>query len=83
MSAHGEAVLQAAALAPFMAMRLSGSYLRMKRQAKRARRTFYRELAATGMSPRDAGRLADEYASAASLRTVLRTFVRWPGWPAQ
>ena len=79
MSAHGEAVLQAAALAPFMALRLSGSYLRMKRQAKRARRTFYRELTVTGMSPRDAGRLADEYASAASLRTVLRTFARWPG----
>lgn len=79
VSAHGEAVLQAAALAPFMVLRLSGSFLRMKRQVKRARRTFYHELAATGMSPRDAGRLADEYASAASLRTVLRTFVRWTG----
>lgn len=76
---RGETVLQAAALAPFMALRLSGSYLHMKRQVKRARRTFYQELAATGMSPHDAGRLADEYASAASLRTVLHAFVRWTG----
>jgi hypothetical protein len=79
MSAHGEAVLQMAALTPFMAARLSGPYLRMKRQVKNARRTFYHELVAAGMSPRDAGRLADEYASAASLRTVLRTLTRWTG----
>lgn len=79
MPAHGEAVLKMAALTPLMALRLSGSYLRMKRQARRARRKFYRELASTGMSPRDADRLADEYASAASLRTVLRTFGRWNG----
>ncbi len=73
---EGEAVLQATALAPFAALRLAASYLRMKRQAKRARRVFYHELVAKGMAPHHAGRLADEYASAISMRTMIRTVAR-------
>lgn len=53
-------------------LRLGASYLRMKRQVKRARRVFYHQLVAKGVAPHDTGLLADEYTSAVSLRAVLR-----------
>jgi hypothetical protein len=75
----GEAVLQATAAAPLLALRLGASYLRMKRQARRARRAFYRELVGSGLTPEEARCLADEYASAVSVRELVRALGRWSG----
>lgn len=72
----GEAVLYVTASAPGLVLRLGASYLRMKRQAKRARKAFYRELVRSGLTPDQAAYLADEYASAVSVRNVVRTFAR-------
>jgi hypothetical protein len=65
------AVLVAVSSAPVLSVKLLVSYLRLKRAANRARGRFYNGLMASGMPPREANRLADEYASAISIRNML------------
>ena len=77
--ADREAVLHLTAFIPMVTLNLGVSYLRMKRQVKRARRAFYRELVGSGLPREEAARLADEYASAVSVRRILRSMDWWPG----
>jgi hypothetical protein len=58
------------------------NYLRMKRAARRAERSFYRELVRSGLPPQEAKGLADEYGSAISIRSLVnrRLFSSLSGW---
>ncbi len=68
----GEAMLVVAATAPTLLLRLGISYLRYKRQAKRAGKVFFRSLLANGVPEKEARDLADEYMGAFSLRDIAR-----------
>lgn len=59
--------------APALVMRLGVSYLRMKRSARKASRTFVTELERDGIPPELARRLGEEYGSELSLRKLLDT----------
>ncbi len=61
-----------AANAPGLVWRLGISYLRYKRQAKRAGKVFFRSLVTNGMPEKEARDLADEYMSALSLMSIMR-----------
>ncbi|NLK25093.1 MAG: hypothetical protein GX307_00750 [Euryarchaeota archaeon] len=78
-SKEREAILVAAAYTPGLAFRLILAYLRMKRQAKRARHNFYIELRRGGLPRRDAKELADEYVLTVSLRSTLHTIAELRG----
>ena len=68
------AVLYAAAFGPVLGLRLSLSYLKMKRAARRAEKRFYRELVRSGLPKVEARYLAGEYAAAVSVCSVLSGF---------
>ncbi len=68
----GEMVLAVAANAPWLVWRLGISYLRYKRQAKRAGKVFFRSLVSNGIPEKEARDLADEYTSSLSLMSIMR-----------
>jgi hypothetical protein len=63
-----EAVLTVAAFAPAIVIRIGISFLRLKRQANKAGKRFYKELLRNGIPPHEARKLADDYTSAVSVR---------------
>lgn len=65
------AVLYAVALGPSVGLKVTISYLRMKRAARRAEKSFYRELVRSGLPHREAKDLALEYGSAVSIRELI------------
>ncbi len=71
----GEVVLAVAANAPSLLWRLGISYLKYKRQAKKAGKVFFRSLVSNGIPEKEARDLADEYMSAFSVRQLVRQFV--------
>jgi len=68
----GEALLIVAGTAPPLLLRLGISYLRYKRQAKRAGKSFLRSLVANGIPEKEARDLADDYMTSFSVRTIIR-----------
>jgi hypothetical protein len=68
----GEMVLAVAANAPGLVWRLGISYLRFKRQTKRAGKAFFRSMVSNGMPEKEARDLADEYMSALNLMSIMR-----------
>ena len=67
----GEVMLVVAANVPSLSWKVLRSYMRMKSTANRSARSFYRTMIANGMPKHQAKMLADEYASAFSLRTII------------
>ncbi len=65
------AVLYAVAYAPGVGLRLTISYLRMKRAARRAERRFYHELVRSGLPATEARSLAVEYGAAISIKSMV------------
>lgn len=65
------AVLYAVAYGPAIGLRVTVSYLKMKRAARRAEKRFYRELLRSGLPQEEAKGLATEYGSAVSLRSII------------
>jgi len=57
--------------APALVLKLGMSYLKMKRNARKASRTFVRELERGGMPSEMARRLGDEYGTEISLRKLI------------
>lgn len=62
-----EAIIYVAAGVPYLLNRLLWSYLRMKRQAVKAEKSFYRSLRRSGVPKHEAKELAWEYTSVLSL----------------
>jgi len=60
------------AKSPKLLLKLSWRYLRMKKQAQRAERTFRRQLEASGMDPEVAAQFAERYTSTVSIRHLLK-----------
>lgn len=75
------AVLVTAAEAPFIVFRIGVQYLKMKRSANKARGAFYHGLVGSGVPPEMAGRLADEYVSGLSVRSLFSGASRGRGGP--
>jgi hypothetical protein len=72
-------VLYAAVFGPVLGLRLTLSYLKVKRAARRAEKRFYHELVRSGLPKMEAKHLAGEYGSAISIRGVLsETGVAFP-----
>ena len=65
-------ILYVTAAIPLMILGLLRSFLRMKRQAVKAEKEFYRTLVANGVPDREAKALAYEYTSAVSLTFWIR-----------
>mgnify|MGYP000827446721 CR=1 FL=1 len=65
------AVLVAVSNGPLLGIKVFLSYLRLKRAANRARGQFYQELLSSGVPGAEARWLADEYASAVSVRRMM------------
>jgi hypothetical protein len=70
------AVLYAAAFGPAVGLKVTVSYLKMKRAARRAERKFYQELLRSGLPKTDAKCLAEEYGSAVSIRQLIGGFTK-------
>ena len=68
-----QAILLSVVHAPVITYRVGLEFLRMKRSAKKARGRFYKELLSGGIPPRQAKDLADQYASAVSIRSMIDT----------
>ena len=68
----GAALLVVAGTAPPLLLRLGISYLRYKRQAKRAGKSFLRSLVVNGIPEKEARDLADEYMTSFSFRNIVR-----------
>lgn len=66
------AMLYFTAAIPLMLLGLLRSFLRMKRQAVKAEKEFYRTLVANGVPHREAKALAYEYTSVVSLTFWIR-----------
>lgn len=64
-------VLYGVAYSPLIVLKVGINYLRMKRAARKAEQSFYRELIRSGLPSQDAKGLANEYGSAISLRSLL------------
>ena len=67
--------------APVLLFRVGLQYLRMKRSVNKARGHFYAELVRGGIPKRQAKELADQYASAVSIRSIMQA-MRSTGVPA-
>ena len=63
-----EAILTVAAFTPALLLRVGISFLRLKRRANKAAKSFYKELVRNGIPPHEARKLADEYTSLVSVR---------------
>jgi hypothetical protein len=68
----GEVMLVVAATTPTLVLRLGISYLRFKRQAKKAGKRFFRSLVVNGIPEKEARILADEYMVSFSIRGLMR-----------
>ncbi len=68
----GEMMLVVAATSPTLVLRLGISYLRYKRQAKKAGKHFFRSLVANGIPEKEARVLADEYMVSFSIGSLMR-----------
>jgi hypothetical protein len=68
------AVIAVVASMPVMVYRLLTSYLRVKLAAKKASKTFYRSLLASGLPKREAKALRDEYGAGMSLTALIQEF---------
>ena len=66
------AILYVSAAIPLMLLGLLRSFLRMKRQAVKAEKEFYRTLVANGVPEREAKALAYEYTSVVTLSFWIR-----------
>ena len=66
------AIIAVVASMPMLAYRMFRSYLRVKVQAKRASKEFYRSLIANGLPKREAKALRDEYGSGMSITSLIR-----------
>jgi hypothetical protein len=75
-----EAILAFTANAPLLMMRLGVSFLRMKRQANRSAKRFYREMVRNGVPPQEARKLSEEYTSVVSLRHWFRSMGGFSAW---
>lgn len=62
----------AIAKSPMLVLKLSWRYLKAKKQAQRAERTFRRRLEAAGIDPGTAAELAEKYASTVSIRHFMK-----------
>jgi hypothetical protein len=62
----------AIAKSPKLVLKLSWRYLKTKKQAQRAERTFKRRLVAAGIDPETARELADKYSSTVSIRHFMK-----------
>ena len=62
----------AIAKSPKLVLKISWRYLKAKKRAQRAERTFRKRLEATGMDPDMAAQLADTYGSTVSLRHFMK-----------
>ncbi|UCC92415.1 MAG: hypothetical protein JSW25_07005 [Thermoplasmata archaeon] len=60
------------AKSPVLLLKVSWRYLRMKKRAQRAERTFRQRLEASGMDRETAARFAETYGSAVSIRKLLK-----------
>ncbi len=60
------------AKSPKLLLKLSWRYLKMKKRAQRAERTFRQQMEASGMDPETAARLAERYTSTVSIRHLLK-----------
>lgn len=65
------AVLYAVAYGPTVGLKVTISYLRMKRAARKAEKRFYRELVRSGLPGGEARSLAAEYGAAISVREIM------------
>ena len=70
--AIGEAMLAVAGTAPPLLLRLGISYLRYKRQAKRAGKSFLHSMVVNGIPEKEARDLAEDYMTSFSVRTIIR-----------
>jgi hypothetical protein len=68
------AVLYAAAFGPGVGLKVTVSFLKMKRAARKAEKKFYRELLRSGLPREEARDLALEYGSAVSIRKLIAGF---------
>lgn len=66
-----QAILVSVAQAPILSFRIGVQYLHMKRSANKARGRFYNELINGGIPKQQARALADDYASAVSIRSII------------
>lgn len=60
------------AKSPKVLLKLTWRYLKMKKQAQRAERTFRQRLEASGMDPTTAARFAERYTSTVSIRHLMK-----------
>jgi hypothetical protein len=65
------AVLYAIAYGPAIGLKVTISYLRMKRAARRAEKRFFQELIRSGLPRPEAKTLAEEYGAAVSVRSLM------------
>ena len=70
--AVGEAMLAVAGTAPPLVLRLGISYLRYKRRAKKAGKSFFHSMVDNGMPEKEARYLADDYMTSFSVKTIIR-----------
>jgi hypothetical protein len=66
------AIVYVAAAAPWLLLRLSFAYLRMRRRANKEGRHFFLTLVRDGVPREQARMLADEYSSSLSLVRMIR-----------
>ena len=57
---------------PKLLLKLSWRYMKVKKQAQRAEKTFRKQLEDGGMDPETAARLAEKYSSTASIRQLMK-----------
>ncbi len=57
---------------PKLLLKLSWRYLKVKKQAQRAEKTFRNQLEAGGMDPETAALLAEKYSSTVSIRQLMK-----------
>ena len=57
---------------PKLLLKLSWRYLKVKKQAQRAEKTFRKQLEVGGMDPETAALLAEKYSSTASIRQLMK-----------
>ncbi len=76
----GEAILAFTASAPMMAFRLGVGFLKMKRQANKSAKNFYREMVRNGIPPPEARKLSEEYTSVVSFRHWFRSMGGFSSW---
>ena len=70
---NGEAFIVIAAMMPYIIWSVFSAYLRMKKNASRSADVFFKTMVQNGMPRHEARQLADEYASAFTIRSIVRS----------